>query len=124
MKQEFDEPILIKLLQTHYEHNRKIREFAGRINLAYFEIDLLGSVLDAIGVPADNSLAQIRKYGYGGWIEQPDTFSRAWFYDEFQAQVKHGAAEECKAYLENVTMLSTFHHLLSGSKLEAAFVTA
>ena len=119
-----DGHILIKLLQAHHEQQRKIREFAGRINLAYFEIDLLGLVLDAVGVPADNSLAQIRKYGYGGWIEQPDTFSRGRFYDEFQAWVKQGGAEECQAYLENVTMVSTFHYLLSGSKLETAFVTA
>lgn len=119
-----DEKTLIKLLQIQFEHERKLREFAGKINLNYFEIDLLSVVLDAVGVPADNTLTQIRKYGYGGWLEQPDTFSREWFYDEFQHQVTHGTDEECQAYLEDVMVTSTFQHLLSGHKREPAFVDA
>lgn len=118
-----DEKSLIKLLQIQFAHERKLREFAGKINLSYLEIDLLSVVLDAIGVPADNSLAQIGKYGYGGWVEQPDTYSRAWFYDEFQRQVTHGTAEECRAYLENIIVTSTFQHLLSGHRIEPAFIS-
>jgi hypothetical protein len=72
-----DEQTLIKLLQIQFAHECKLRKFAGKINLTYFEIDLLGVVLDTVGVPADNSLAQIGKYGYDGWVEQLDTFSRA-----------------------------------------------
>ncbi|MCB9078869.1 MAG: hypothetical protein H6631_14800 [Anaerolineaceae bacterium] len=112
-----NETLLIKLLQLHYEHQRKIDEFKGKLNLTYLEIDLLDLVLDAIGVPADNSVEQIGQYGYGVWLEQSDTFSRGWYYTEFQQQVKHGAAEECRAYLENIIMVSTFSHLLNGGKL-------
>jgi hypothetical protein len=97
-----DERILIKLLQIHFEHQRKLDEFAGKINLSYFELDLLGLVLDAVGVPADNTIEQIGKYGYGGWIEQPNTFSRDWYYREFQNRVTQGSYEECQAYLEAV----------------------
>jgi len=118
-----DEKSLIKLLQIQFAHERKLREFAGKIDLSYLEIDLLSVVLDAIGVPADNSLAQIGKYGYGGWVEQPDTYSRAWFYDEFQRQVTQGTAEECQAYLENIIVTSTFQYLLSGHKVEPAFMS-
>jgi len=115
---------LIKLLQIQFAHERKLREFAGKINLNYFAIDLLSVVLDAIGVPTDNTLAQIGKYGYGGWIEQPDIFSREGYYDEFHRQVTHGTAEECQAYLENIIVTSTFQHLLNGYKIEPAFISA
>ena len=98
-----DEQTLIKLLQIQFEHERKLREFAGKINLNYFEIDLLSLVLDAVGVPADNTVEQIGKYGYGGWIEQPDTFSREWYYRKFQNRVTQGNYEECQAYLEMIT---------------------
>jgi hypothetical protein len=119
-----DEKTLIKLLQMQFEHERKLREFAGKINLNYFEIDLLGVVLDAAGVPADNALEQIRKYGYGAWFDQPDTVSRTWYYDEFQQQVTHGSSEECQAYLENVIMTSTFQYLLNGNKVAMSLVAA
>ena len=119
-----DEKNLIKLLQLHFSHERKLREFAGKIDLSYFEIDLLSLVLDAAGVPADNTLAQIGKYGYGGWAEQPDTFSRSWFYDEFQRQVTHGTAEECQAYLENIMATSMFQHLLKGHNINSVLVSA
>ena len=112
-----NETLLIKLLQLHYEHQRKIDEFKGKLNLTYLEIDLLDLVLDAVGVPADNSVEQIGQYGYGAWLEQSDTFSRVWHYNEFQQQVKHGTAQECGAYLENIIMVSTFSHLLNGGKL-------
>ncbi len=113
-----DETILIRLLQLHFEHQQKIREFVGKINLSYLEMDLLAVILDAVGVPADNTLAQIGKYGYGLWLEQPDTFSRAWYYDEFQRQVLSGAPEECKEYLADIIVNSTFHHLLHNRKTE------
>jgi hypothetical protein len=115
-----DEVILIKLLQIHFEHQRKLSEFAGKINLSYFEIDLLGLVLDAAGVPADNTVEQIGKYGYNDWIEQPDTFSRVWYYEDFQRQVAHGSYEECRAYLEGVIVTTTFQHLLKGGRVETA----
>lgn len=115
---------LVKLLQLQFSHERKLREFAGKIDLSYFEIDLLSLVLDAIGVPADNTLAQIGKYGYGAWIEQPDTFSRGWFYDEFQRQVIHGTAEECQAYLENMSATNTFQQMLKGHKTKSVAVSA
>ena len=95
---KMDEAIMIKLLQIHFEHQRKLHELAGKINLSYFELDLLSLVLDAAGIPADNTIKQIRKYGYQDWIEQPDTFSRAWYYEKFQQQVAHGTYEECWAF--------------------------
>ena len=113
-----DETILIKLLQIQSQHQRKLREFAGKLNLSYFELDLLSLVLDAVGVPADNTIDQIGKYGYGSWIEQPNTFSRAWYYDKFQQCVTQGAYEECKDYLEKIIITSTFHHLLNSKKIE------
>lgn len=119
-----DEKTLIKLLKLHFEHTRKLREFAGKINLNYFELDLLAVVLDAVGIPADNTLEQIGKYGYGGWLDQPDTVSRAWYYDEFQAQVKQGRDEELQAYLEGVILTSTFQHLLNGKRIEMALINA
>ena len=119
-----DEQILIKLLQLHFEHSRKLHEFSGKVNLNYLELDLLNMVLDAAVVPADNTIAQIRKYGYTGWLEQPDTFSRGWYYDEFQNQVKHGTAEECRAYLMDVMVTTTFHHLLRAAQLARMPVNA
>ena len=115
-----DEKTLVKLLQMHFEHQRRLGEFVGKINLSYLELDLLEVVLDAIGVPADNSIEQIGKYGYGGWIDQTDTFSRYWHYREFEKRVKRGTEEECRLYLENIIMTSTFHHLLNGYKVEPA----
>lgn len=97
-----DDEILIKLLQLQFEHSRKIEEFAGKINLNYLEIDLLSVVLDALGVPADNTIEQIEKYGYYDWLEQPDTCSRYLYYEEFKNQVKQGSDEECRAYLEAI----------------------
>jgi hypothetical protein len=72
----------------------------------------LAVVLDAVGVPADNTLAQIEKYGYGDWFERLDTTSRTWYYDEFERQVVHGTYEECKAYLEDVIVTGVFQYLL------------
>jgi hypothetical protein len=97
-----DKEILIKLLQLQFEHGRKIEEFAGKINLNYLEIDLLSVVLDALGVPSDNTIEQIEKYGYVDWLNQPDTFSRYGYYRVFEKQVVHGTYEECLAYLEAV----------------------
>ena len=108
-----DEKTLTKLLQLHFEHQRKINEFAGKMNLSYFEIDLLGLVLDAVGVPADNSLQQIGKYGYGNWLDQPDTFSRYWHYREFEKRVKEGTEAECQSYLESIILTSTFYYLFN-----------
>lgn len=119
-----DEQILIKLLQLHFEHNRKLREFTGKINLNYLELDLLGVVLDAAGAPADNTIAQIRKYGYAGWLEQPDTFSRGWYYDEFQNQVKQGTVAECQAYLRDVMAATTFQHLLNAAQVTRMSISA
>lgn len=117
-----NEMVLIKMLQLQYEHERKLREFAGKINLSYFEIDLLSLVLDAVGVPADNTLEQIGKYGYGDWIERPDTSSRAWYYEEFQARVTSGSEAEVRAYLENIIITSTFQHLLNGRRVDAVLL--
>lgn len=94
--------ILIKLLQLHFHHERKINEFQGKINLDYFEIDLLDVVLDAAGIPADNSVEQMEQYGYSEWLDQPDTFSRYRYYQEFKRQVRLGKYQECEAYLESV----------------------
>lgn len=119
-----DEKSLIKLLQMQFEHERKLREFAGKLNLNYFEVDLLSVVLDAVGVPADNTLDQIEKYGYAGWLDQPDTLSRAWHYDEFHLQVTRGTYEECRAYLENIIMTTTFQYMLNTPKLDLSFIAA
>jgi hypothetical protein len=104
--------MLIKLLQIHFEHKRKIDEFKGKINLAYLEIDLLSLVLDAVGVPADNAITQIEKYGYSDWLNQPDTFSRYGYYLVFEKQVVHGTAEECQTYLEAVRATIPAYFLL------------
>ena len=107
-----DEKLLIKLLQMHFKHQRKVREFAGKINLSYLEVDLLSVVLDTVGVPADNTIEQIEKYGYSNWLAQSDTFSREWHYHLFETLVRHGAYEECKIYLEEVAVTSTLQYLL------------
>jgi hypothetical protein len=113
-----NEEILIKLLQIQFEHERKLEEFTGKINLNYFEIDLLGVVLDAVGVPADNSLEQIGKYGYGNWMDQPDTFSRLWYYEEFKRQVIHGTYEEYKTYLDMITEAKRPYYLVELDALQ------
>jgi hypothetical protein len=118
-----DEKTLLKLLHLQFEHERKLGEFAGKLNLSYLEIDLLDVVLDAVGVPADNTLAQIGKYGYGGWIEQPDTFSRAWYYDEFKRQVKRGNEAEYKTYLEQIIVTTTFQYLLDVQNMETRLIS-
>jgi hypothetical protein len=107
-----DKKSLIKLLQIQFEHNRKIREFRGKLNLDYFEIDLLGVVLDALGIPADNSVEQIEKYGYAGWLAQPETVSRFGYYQEFEAQVVNGTDEECQAYLDTIALADQPSYLL------------
>lgn len=94
--------ILIKLLQMQFEHRHKLQEFKGKINLDYLEVDLLGVVLDAVGVPADNTIEQIEKYGYVNWLNQPDTFSRYGYYRVFDKEISHGTEAECRAYLEAV----------------------
>jgi hypothetical protein len=107
-----NQEILIKLLQLQVEHNRKLGEFKGKINLVYLEIDLLSVVLDAVGVPTDNTIEQIEKYGYSDWLSQPDTFSRYGYYRVFEEQVVHGTAEECQSYLEAVRATIPSHFLL------------
>ena len=97
-----DKEILIKLLHLQFEHSRKIESLADKINLNYLEIDLLSVVLDALGIPADNTIEQIEKYGYHGWFNRPDTLSRYSYYEEFINLVKHGSDEECRTYLEAV----------------------
>ena len=97
-----NQEILLKLLQLQVEHNRKLGEFKGKINLVYLEIDLLSVVLDAVGVPTDNTIEQIEKYGYSDWLSQPDTVSRCSYYRVFEEQVVQGTAEECQTYLEAV----------------------
>ena len=117
-----DEKILIKLLQLQFSHNRKLNEFMGKMNLSYLEIDLLSLVLDSIGVPADNNLAQIRKYGYGTWYEQPDTFTRDWHYREFQRAVVLGTPEECQSYLEAVRQNNLMSYQINTQAAGIAFV--
>ncbi len=117
-----DNKILIKLLQLQFEHNRKIEEFAGKINLNYLEIDLLGVVLDAVGVPADNTIEQIEKYGYYDWLEQPGTRSRYLYYEEFKNQVKQGSYEECRAYLEAVVTSRQPFYAYNVNLLEGALI--
>ena len=97
-----DNAILIRLLKLHFEHQRKLDEIATKVNPGYFQVDLLGLVLDAGGIPSDNTIEQMGKYGYGDWIEQPETFSRDCYYDTFQRYVVQGTYEECLAYLQNV----------------------
>ena len=117
-----DEKILIKLLQIQFSHNRKLNEFIGKMNLGYLEIDLLSLVLDSIGVPADNTLAQIRKHGYGNWYEQSDTFTRDWHYREFQRVVVQGTAEECRSYLEAVRQSNLLSYQVNTQAANFAFV--
>jgi hypothetical protein len=107
-----NQEILIKLLQLQVEHNRKLGEFKGKINLVYLEIDLLSVVLDAVGVPTDNTIGQIEKYGYSDWLSQPDTLSRYGYYRVFEEQVVQGTAEECQSYLEAVRATIPSHFLL------------
>ena len=114
--------ILIKLLQLQFEHNRKIEEFAGKINLNYLEIDLLSVVLDALGVPADNTLEQIEKYGYYGWFDQPGTRSRYSYYEKFKNRVNQGDYEECRAYLEIVAVSLQSSHSFNINLLENALI--
>jgi hypothetical protein len=104
--------ILIKLLQIHFEHKRKIDELKGKINLAYLEVDLLSLVLDAVGVPADNTIELIEKYGYGGWLNQPDIFSRYGYYRAFEKLIVNGTYEECQTYLEAVRATVPAYFLL------------
>lgn len=119
-----DKEILIKLLQLQFEHNRKIEEFAGKINLTYLEIDLLSLVLDALGVPADNTIGQIEKYGYYDWLKQPDTCSRYLYYEEFKKRVKQGSHEECRAYLEAVAATRQPCYAFDVSLLERALLNS
>jgi hypothetical protein len=119
---EMNNEILIKLLQLQFEHDRKIEEFANKINLSYLEIDLLSVVLDALGVPADNTIEQIEKYGYYDWLDQPGTRSRYSYYQEFKNRVKQGDAEECRAYLEAVAAHHQTAYSFNISLLESALI--
>jgi arylsulfatase A-like enzyme len=118
-----DQDILVKLLQLHFEHNRKIEVFKGKINLEYFGIDLLSVVLDAVGVPADNTIEQIEKYGHVDWLIQPDTFSRYGYYRVFEKHVVSGTYEEYRAYLEAVKATTPPFYLfdLKSAKLNNSF---
>jgi hypothetical protein len=112
-----DNEVLIKLLQLQFAHNRKIAGFQGKIKLDYFEIDLLEVVLDAVGIPADNTIDQIERYGYSEWLTQPDIVSRSWYYEEFQRRVRLGSYEEGEAYLETIRVIhlpfSSFEPILA-----------
>ena len=115
-----DNEILIKLLQLQFVHNRKIEEFQGRINLDYFEIDLLALVLDAVGIPADNTIEQIEQYGYSEWLTQPGVYSRDWYYEEFQRRVRLGSYEEGEAYLKAIQVTHQPHALFESILAEMA----
>lgn len=88
-----DDEILIRLLQIEFEHNCRISKHEEVLNTDNLYIDLLSVVLDAIGVPADNS-AKLDP-------EHPDFFCRDWHYFEFE-EIAEGTCEECKAYLKAV----------------------
>ncbi|TAK95431.1 MAG: hypothetical protein EPO07_15490 [Verrucomicrobia bacterium] len=71
--------VLVKLLQVDAEHNRVIEELERhKLDLGPLKIDLCNIVLDALGVPADNTVQQVEKHGHNKGYEQLDTFCRDW----------------------------------------------
>lgn len=91
--------ILIRLLQLQFEHDQKIKKFGPKLDFSYFDIDLLPVVLDAIGLPPDNTVEQEEKYGYPDYVDHEDTFCRDYWYDLFDEIIENGNPDECAAYL-------------------------
>ena len=59
-------------------------------------------VLDSLGVPYDNTLEQIDKYGEVEAYKHPGTFCRDWYTFKYDEMVKEGIDEEIGAYLHTV----------------------
>ena len=77
--------ILVALLRIDWEHHRKLRkiEAAGGIELGPLHVDLCRLVLDAIGIPPDNSVDLIEAYGADAeshpQLVDRDLYTEKWF---------------------------------------------
>lgn len=94
-----NEALLIRLLQLDYQQWEKVSRFDGVIDFSYFDVDLLDLVLDAVGLPRDNTVEQIDQYGYETGMDHPQTFCRDYWTDQFRERVQNGTPDECVAYL-------------------------
>ena len=91
--------LLIHLLQLQFRHEQKMREFGTKLDFSYFDIDLVKPVLDAIGLPRDNTVDQNEKHGYPAYVDHPDTFCRDYWSGAFYDMVENGTPDECAAYI-------------------------
>lgn len=71
------------VLVADAKHNRKMQSLEGTcIDPDTFYVELIRDVLDALGVPPDNTVRQAKLHGGLAW-EHPDTFCRDWLTDEW-----------------------------------------
>ncbi|MBN1889174.1 MAG: hypothetical protein JW850_14370 [Thermoflexales bacterium] len=83
-----NDEILVRLLLIEAEHDEKLKQHEEAINDEYWNIDLIEVVLDAIGVPADNSVELKMNF------DHPDFFCRDWFYHKWGDIKDAGATRE------------------------------
>jgi len=71
------------VLVADMTHNRKMQRLDGTVvDPDKLYVELIGIVLDALGVPPDNTVKQSRIYGDAMW-DHPGTFCRDWLVDEW-----------------------------------------
>lgn len=91
--------LCIAILATECCHVRKLRALeAMQINPEGLYVDMLDYVLDAIGVPADNTVEQSRKYGEDAWIDRADTFCRDWLCEHWYDVIRGPCDDEEAAW--------------------------
>ncbi|PAP75082.1 hypothetical protein [Rubrivirga marina] len=93
------ETLLIRLLQLDHQQWAKVGKFHPDIDFSYFDVNLLDLVLDAIGLPQDNTVEQADKYGPETGFDHADTFCRDYWTTQFRDRVQDGTPDECAAYI-------------------------
>lgn len=91
---------IIPLIKRVNAHNEKVRQLEGIVNTEFFCIEVLDLLLDAFGVPPDNTVEQHQKYGDQA-NDRPDTFGRDWWYERYW-KIKFNTEEEIWTFLESV----------------------
>lgn len=74
------------VLVVDITHNRKMQKLDGTVvDPDRLYVDLVKIVLDAVGVPPDNTVRQSKLHGDLAW-DHPDTFCRDWLTDEWHSR--------------------------------------
>ena len=94
---EGDYGFLIPLIKRVNAHNKKVIQLEEVVNPDFFCIDIL---LDAFGLPPDNVVEQMQKYGDAA-TDHPETFGRDWWYEQYN-DITFNTEEEIWVFLETL----------------------